>query len=78
MTGRSIDWLRQKIGESGQIDTLGAWTESWTLRGREGRGEKIPLSLSFCFICLCCVLKPETLDVVGVHCASKNLYIKPA
>ena len=35
VTGRSIDWLRLKIGEGGWIDTLGAWTESWTLSERE-------------------------------------------
>lgn len=29
VTSSSIDWLRLKIGESGQIDTLGAWTEGW-------------------------------------------------
>lgn len=35
MTGSSIDWLRLKIGESGRIDAVGAWTQSWTLAERE-------------------------------------------
>lgn len=35
VTGSSIDWLRLQIGESGRINRLGAWTESWTLRERE-------------------------------------------
>lgn len=35
VTGSSIDWLRLKIGQSGWIDKLGAWTESWDAQ-REG------------------------------------------
>lgn len=48
VTGSGIDWLRQKIGESGRINMLGAWTES-----RETGGERtvitVPLWLLVCW-----------------------------
>lgn len=44
MTGRSIDWLRLEIGESGQIDKLGARTQRWTLRDGEREGESRNMS----------------------------------
>lgn len=58
MTGSGIDWLRQKIGESGRINMLGAWTES-----RETGGEDCDYCSSLAFSLLgsskLCLIKTE-------------------
>lgn len=59
VTSSSIDWLRLKIGGSGRINTLGAWTESWKQKEREacdycreGEGGRGLILLSFIvFVC---------------------------
>lgn len=51
VTGSSIDWLRLKIGQSGWIDKLGAWTERAEMLGERERGWPV-ITVSFIlFVC---------------------------
>lgn len=62
MTGSGIDWLRQKIGERGRINMLGAWTESReTGVGRGGEDCDYCSSLAFSLLgsSKLCLIKTE-------------------
>lgn len=59
VTGSGIDWLRQKIGESGRINMLGAWTESRETRGREDCDYCFSLAFSLLGSSKLCLIKTE-------------------